>query len=66
MANTDERLAVVAILDSVRDSHIYGDFGFLGNSWALPMHQQTQNPIQAKIASLLYAGYFAVTIIKMS
>ncbi|WP_424094454.1 hypothetical protein [Moorena producens] len=66
MANTDERLAVVAILDSVRGYNIYGDFGFLGNSWALPMHQQTQNPIEGKIASPLYAGYFPFTIIKIS
>ena len=32
-ANTDERQAVVAVLEAVRHCDIYGDKGFVGQNW---------------------------------
>ena len=44
-ANTDERKAIEAVIDRIRDAHLIGDKGFLGVEWQTQMQQQTGNTI---------------------
>lgn len=44
-ANTDERQAIEAVIDRIRDTHLIGDKGFLGVEWQTQMQLQTGNTI---------------------
>ncbi|MGD1921614.1 MAG: transposase [Pleurocapsa sp.] len=44
-ANVDERQAVEGVLETVRNSDIYGDKGFIGQGWQQQMTSSTGNKI---------------------
>lgn len=44
-ANTEERQAIEAVIDRIRDATLIGDKGFLGVEWHDQIQQQTGNTI---------------------
>jgi len=44
-ANTDERVAVEGVLESVSGATIYGDKGFIGEDWQIEVQSRTGNQI---------------------